>query len=576
MPFAHRSRSRSGHDLVARVERRDSRGSPRITPMGAAFGNGDLVRIVVAYLTDAVAGWALFVGALVYAFEAGGPQAAGLASIVLLVPNVIVAPLAGAVAGRHRPNRVRIASYATQAVMFGGAAVGAFASAPIAMVIGPCAVGVAALTFIRPACAVLVPAIVRTSGELTVANLWVGYCDSVSVLGGPLVATVLLAVEGPALVLAGCAALALTSFVVAMSHVGIDPPPVGDESGTRVGSLALAARSLRAIGERPGAAGVLAVAGGQYVLIGSLDLILVVLAGDVLDLGEAGAGLLSSCFGVGALLSALGATFLVRRARLAPILGVALGVIALASLALGVATTVVAALLLLPVIGCSRSLLDLTSRMLLQRSVPPSALAAVFGVVELLAGLGLVVGAVVTQVLIALAGVKIALVAVGMFFTLLLAATRRPLRSADDSADVPVVAISLLRRLSMFVPLPPITLEAVARAAVEVPVRAGDVLVREGAAGDHYYAVADGVFEVEMGDEFLRTVGRGDGFGEIALLADVPRTATVTARVDGALLAIGHVPFLAAVTGSDASHHAAWGAIRTMTLNTELPHPVPA
>ena len=544
--------------------------------MRAAFGNRDLVRVVVAYLADAVAGWALFVGALVYAFEVGGPRAAGLASIVLLVPNVIVAPLAGAVAGRHRPNRVRLASYATQAVVFGGAAVAAFASAPIAVVIGLCAVGVAALTFIRPACAVLIPAIVRTSGELTVANLWVGYCDSVSVLGGPLVATALLAVEGPALVLAGCAALALTSFVVAMSHVRIDPPPVGDEAVTRVGPLALAARSLRAISERPGASGVLAVAGGQYVLIGSLDLILVVLAGDVLDLGEAGAGLLSSCFGVGALLSALGATFLVRRVRLAPILVAALGVIALASAALGAATSVVAALLLLPVIGCSRSLLDLASRMLLQRSVPPSALAGVFGVVELLAGLGLVIGAVITQILIALAGVKIALVANGVFFALLLAATRRPLRSADDSADVPVVAVSLLRRLPMFVPLPPITLEAVARAAVEVPVRAGDVLVREGADGDRFYAVADGVFEVEMGDEFVRTVGRGDGFGEIALLADVPRTATVTARADGALLAIGRIPFLVAVTGNDASHHAAWEAIRTRRMNTDLPHPAPA
>jgi Major Facilitator Superfamily/Cyclic nucleotide-binding domain len=368
---------------------------------------------------------------------------------------------------------------------------------------------------------VLVPGIVRTSGELTVANVCVGYCDSAGVLAGPLVATVLLAVDGPALVLAGCAALALTSLVVALSNVDLDPPPIDDEPVRRVGPLRLAARSLLVTRERPGVSAVLAVAGGQYVLIGSFDLVFVVLAGDTLDLGKAGAGLLSSCVGVGAVMSAPGATFLVSRARLAPILVAAVGIIALAAVALGVVTAVVAALLLLPVIGCSRSLLNLTSRMLLQRSVPPSALATVFGVLELLAGLGMVVGSVVTQVLIALAGVEVALVGIGLFFTCLLLATRRSLRSADDSADVLVVAISLLRRLPAFVPLPPIALEAVARAAVEVPIRAGDVVVREGTNCDRFYAVADGVFDVEVGHEFVRTVGRGDGFGEIALLADV-------------------------------------------------------
>ena len=225
---------------------------------------------------------------------------------------------------------------------------------------------------------------------------------------------------------------------------------------------------------------------------------------------------------------------------------------------LGVVTTVVAALLLLPAIGFSRSLLDLTSRMLLQRSVQPSALAGVFGVLELLAGLGMLVGSIFCQVLIAVASVEVALVGIGLFFAVLLVATRRPLRSADDSADVPVVAISLLRRLSVFVPLPPIALEAVARAAVEVSVGAGQVVVREGADGDRFYAIADGVFDVVMGVEFVRSLGRGDGFGEIALLADVPRTATVTSRDDGALLAIERVPFLVAVTGTDASRQAAW------------------
>ncbi|MGI9051833.1 MAG: cyclic nucleotide-binding domain-containing protein [Ilumatobacteraceae bacterium] len=546
--------------------------SPR-RPMRAALGNGDLVRFTVAYLTDVLAEWALFVGALVYAFDQDGPTTAGLASIALLLAIVVVAPLAGAVAHRCRPNRVRMAAYAVQAVMFGGAAVAAFAAASVTLVVGLCALGLAALTFVRPACSVLVPAIVRTSGELTVANLWVAYCESVSVLGGPFLATVLLAVGGPAIVLAGCAGLALTSLLVGLTHPGIDPPPTDDQPVANVGALRLVTRSLRALRQRPGGSAVLVVAGSQYVLVGALDLLFVVLAGDALDLGDAGAGLLSSLFGVGALLSAVGATFLVRRSRLAPTLAVAIAVVALATAVLGLVTTALVAFLLLPVMGFSRSLLDLMGRMLLQRSVAPSALAGVFGLLELLAGLGMLLGSVVTQVLIALASVEVALVGIGLFFAVLLVATRRSLRLADDSADVPVVAISLLRRLPVFVPLPPIPLEAVARAAVEVSVRAGEVIVREGAAGDRYYVVADGVFEVAVGDELVRRVGRGDGFGDVALLADVPRTATVTARDDGALLAIDRLPFLVAVTGSDASRQAAWGAIRAMRFNADVREP---
>jgi CRP-like cAMP-binding protein len=153
---------------------------------------------------------------------------------------------------------------------------------------------------------------------------------------------------------------------------------------------------------------------------------------------------------------------------------------------------------------------------------------------------------------------------------LVAAATVRGLRVADASADVPVVEISLLRRLPMFAPLPPAALEAVARSATAISVESGEVLVRQGDAGDVFYAVADGSFDIEMSGTYVRTAERLSFFGEVALLADVPRTATVTAKGAGRLLAIHRVDFLTAVTGTDSSRSAAWGVVRSLTLETDV------
>ena len=76
--------------------------------------------------------------------------------------------------------------------------------------------------------------------------------------------------------------------------------------------------------------------------------------------------------------------------------------------------------------------------------------------------------------------------------------------------------------------------------------------MREGEVGDDYYAVVDGTLEVTIRGRHRREMGRGEGFGEIALLADVPRTATVAALTEGSLLVIERGAFRTAVTGRDS------------------------
>lgn len=539
--------------------------------MGAGRTNALLVRYVVAHLLAVVAEWAVFIALLVYVHDRDGSGAMGVAAIVMLLPYVVVSPFAGQLAERHRPSRVRLAGLAGQTAGYGIAAITAYQGAPTWTTIGGAVLALGSVTTLRPAGAVLLPALVHSSRQLTTANLWVGHTESASVLVGPIVTTGLLAVDGAAFALAGTAFIAGAALVIAAIGATVDPP--AGQGGTGVIHHATAA--LRAITSRPGGTGVLAIAVVQYVLVGALDLIVVVSAEDVLDMGETGVGVLSTLFGVGALASTVLAAVLVQRRRLAPSLLVALLTMAAMCVLFGVRLTLVTALIALPVLGVSRSVLDLLSRMLLQRSAPPSELGGVFALVEVGSGLGLITGSVLAQVLIAVDGPGAALIGVAAVFVVVLALVVPALRTADAGADVPVVAMSLLRLDPVFAPLPALELEAVARSATEVEVPAGDEVIRQGEPGDTYFVVASGSFDVSMDGQHVRTASRGGSFGEVALLADIPRTGSVTAATDGVLLAIDRVPFLVAVTGHDSSRQAAWGVIRTMDLGIELAEPVP-
>jgi MFS family permease len=524
---------------------------------------------VLAHLAAVIAEWAAVIGVLVHVFDRSGTRATGLASIGMLVAALVVAPVTGMLVDRRRPQRVRRAGLVVQAIGYGLAAAAAYTDAPAVVTVLAATVALAAGTTLRPTGAVLMPAHVRNSDELVSGNLWIWYVESFSVLGGPLLATLLLAVAGPAMVLTGCAFATLIAIALTLTDMAIDPPAsAGDDVERRhMHQLRDAVRSLRG---RPGLVSVFVVVWTQYVMIGALDLVLVVLAKTELDLGDTGPGLLTTAFGLGAFASIVIGSFVTRRARLAPALVSALGAAGIGFVVFGLVLTLPVALIVLPVLGLSRSLLDGPSRLLLQRSARPDALGSIFAIRELCASSGLIVGSVFALAALEVGDAEVTLIAMGIAFLLLLALTIRGLVVADNAADIPVVEMSLLRRLPMFAVVAPITLEAVARSATPVTAEAGEVLVRQGDPGDVFYAVVDGSFDVAMSGRRIRSAERFSFFGEVALLADVPRTATVTASSAGSLLAIDRVAFLIAVTGTDSSRQAAWGVVRSLTLESDL------
>jgi hypothetical protein len=247
---------------------------------------------------------------------------------------------------------------------------------------------------------------------------------------------------------------------------------------------------------------------------------------------------------------------LVGRPRLAPPLA-GLLVWGAAFVLLGIFPTVVAALLLIGAAGMGNSLADVAGRTLLQRTAREDVLARVFGVLEGLQMAALAVGSIAVPPLVAGLGAEATVIVAGTVLPVAVILTGRRLRALDAAATVPVVEIALLRSLPVFAPLSAPELESVARDLEPVQAPSGTSIVREGEIGDRFYAIADGDVEVFIDGAFVRTQGRCEGFGEIALLQDVPRTATVTAKTDVRLYALEKEPFVAAVTGHPQSYRAA-------------------
>jgi hypothetical protein len=531
-----------------------------------------VLRIVAVHLLTVMSEWAAGIGILVHAFERGGITATGLTSLAILAPSLAGAPLGAVLCDRYRPQTVRMVGLALQALGFGAAAIAIESGLALTPTVAMVVAALTGITLLRPTGAAVLPGTVRSPSELTVANLWVSSCESASSLVGPLAAAAMLALGDATAVLAACAGASMVALAIAAAGRADGPPAARSHDGAGLrrpfrvlGSAVVALRS------RPRNLGVLAVVSARNVLIGAFDVLLVLIAFDRLGLEGSGAGVLGALMGAGALVSVVVTAAVARRSHLTPVLAVGLSVAAAGCLVIGSTTAAVATIVALPVIGVSASMLDNLGRILLQRSADPRLLGPVFSLVELVGGFGMLAGSALAQVLVAVRGIDAALIGIGGLLLVVLAATARSLWLVDAETDVPVVEMSLLQRLPMFAPLPPLALEIVARSADHVDVAAGTAVIHQGEMGDRFYAVVDGAFDITMTGMHVRTARRGSFFGEVSLLADVARTATVTTTDGGRLLAIERTPFLVAVTGTDASHAAAWGAVRALALDVELP-----
>jgi hypothetical protein len=302
---------------------------------------------------------------------------------------------------------------------------------------------------------------------------------------------------------------------------------------------------------------VVAQYGLALFVCGALEVALVVEALRVLNQGNAGVGWLNTALGLGGLLGAGAGIALTARKQLAGDFGLGLVLLGSPLAVVALFGNLGVALVLFAFMGIGGTLVEVAGITLLQRAAPPEVVGRIFGVLESLTLAALALGALVAPLLVAVLGPRASFAVIGLLLPVSAALTWRSLASIDRTARIPVEPLELLRAIGIFAPLPTPVLERLASVAQEVRIDAGADVVRQGDAGDRFYVIAEGSAAVEIDGAARRALGRGDFFGEIALLRDVPRTATVRAVDELRLYALERDDFIAAVTGYAPSREAA-------------------
>lgn len=539
------------------------------TAMAEVFRNRNLRRLNLAFAGSVAGDWAYAIGVSVYAYTRGGATAVGALGVVRYVSMALLAPFTSLLADRFDRKRVMVVADAVRVVLVVAAALVIWRDGP-SLAVYALAVGTAvAGTAFRPAQAALMPSLANHPGELTAANVAASTIESVGFFAGPAIGGLLIAASGisavylfdagtfiwsAALVL-GLHPVAGTDMQPAAAEPAV-PETVVAEPVARKNPFAGVGDGYREIFRNRDIRLLVGLYCAQTVVAGASLVFGVAIALDLLKMGQGGVGVLNSAVGVGGLIGGFVALLLSQRGKLARDFG--LGVILWAAPLLLIAAwpTLASALIALAVVGLANSVVDVNAFTILQRLVPDALMGRVFGAMEsaIVGGMGL--GALLMPLLINTIGLRAGLGVLGAAVTFVVLLGIGGLRRIDHVALAPA-GLELLRGVAILGLLQENVLERLARGSRTVMVPSGQVVFREGDGGDLFHVIESGTVDVTIRGSYVRTLSVGDSFGEIALLRDIPRTATVTATSDLVTRAVDRDQFLPAVTGrGDAADQA--------------------
>ena len=523
---------------------------------GDALGTRNLRRLQLAWAVSAMGGWVFFVALAVYAYDMGGAAAVGAAALVRMVPAGIAAPATGLLADRRSRRDVLLAATAGRALVLAALTVAVALGAPLALVLALGALFTVIATAHKPAQAALLPSLADTPRQLAASNAVWSALDNAGFLVGSLIGGVLIATAGVDYAF-GATAVLFALAVLPLALIPRDPVPEHRLVAEREPTWRELVLGFDVVRKHAGLRLVVGLLSLSTLAEGAIDVLVVVIALELLDLGGEGVGWLNACWGIGGMIGGAAALALLRCGRLA--FGLTLGglMAGLPLVAIAAVPEVPTAVAMLTVVGVGYALIEVAGLTLLQRLTSDEVLGRAFAVVESTYWASTGLGAILAPVLLAWLGIQGALLAVGLALPLMVLARWVALARFEAGALVPERPFKLLHGMSLFAPLPIGTLENLARGVSELRVPAGTVVVHEGDVGDRFYAVAEGKLDVTCERGAYPPVAEGDFFGEIALLRDMPRTATVTASTDSVLYALDRDLFLYAVSGQRRSTQAA-------------------
>ncbi len=524
--------------------------------LATVFRNPGLRRLNLAFAGSAIGDWAYATAIVVWAYGVGGVTAVGIWGTVRLVLMTVVTPFASTLVDRFPRKTVMVTSDLTRAVLVLVGAVLIWLDTPVLAVFVLATVAALVGTPFRPAVAALLPKLVSKPEELTASNGTLSTLESLAFFAGPALGGVLLAVtDVPVVIVFNGLTFLWSAALVSRIHVPSDSTaPAETESDAPEGTesvsfLAESTAGFREIWRHPDLRLVSLVYCAQTVVAGASIVFTIAVAVEATSFGADGVGYLNSMLGVGAIIGGFIAIARASSQRLATDFGIGVLLWAMPLLLIAVWPQAWAAFVAMFVIGVANPVVDVNASTILQRLVADEVLGRVFGALEAVLIGSMALGSILMPLLIATMGLNWSLAALAVVIVALVLPSMVRLRRLDVSLRAPE-GLELLRQLSLFAPLELKSLELVARRLVRVEVNAGEVVIREGDEGDRFYVIESGRAAASYQGELLRSMGPGEPFGEIALLRDVPRTATVTAEEPMVLLALDRQHFLDAVTGN--------------------------
>ena len=534
--------------------------------LATVFRQPALRRLNLALAGSMIGDWAYATAIAVWAYGIGGASAVGIWATSRLALMAVLAPFAAALADKYPRRAVMIGCDLARFVLVGAAAIVVQADGPAAVVFVLATLSPIFGTAFRPAQMALTPSLVRTPEELTATNGVASTVESLAFFVGPALAAFLLAVADVASVFAVNAATFLLSAIIVSgirptttADAPVPVTPAGETLGTDGEELEEAAEEeahflkdalegFRVIWRHPDLRLVVTTYCAQTVVAGAMAVFVVAIAFDMTDLGASGLGWLDSVLGIGAIIGGFLAIGLGARHRLAS--DFAWGVVfwAVPLMLISIWPTAVAAFIAMAIIGAANPVVDVNASTILQRLTPDAVMARVFGALE--SGLigTMALGALVMPLLIAGPGLRWGLVILSVPIAVIALLGMPRMRKLDRTVSEPE-GVSLLAGIPLFAPLARPLLEGLAGKLTRIEVPAGTDVVRVGETGDRFYVIESGRLEATYDSRELSTMGAGECFGEIALLRDVPRTATVTALEDSVLQTLDREDFLAAMSG---------------------------